>query len=138
MRPPSGYQHSKLLLFRCAAGSRVVISGNNLTDQWERDRDAFWAQDFPAGNGAPTCSGDFGIILGAFLERVAGCRSLEDRGFVAGLDVLRGVAFDGAAIRVLDAAGAAAGTVAGGLPGTVTLDLATALFSMYYNYCTAV
>ena len=48
------------------------------------------------------------------------------------------VAFDGAAIRVLDAAGAAAGTVAGGLPGTVTLDLATALFSMYYNYCTAV
>ena len=43
------------------------------------------------------------------------------------------VAFDGAVVRVLDAAGAAAGTFAGGLAGTVTLDLATALFSMYYN-----
>jgi hypothetical protein len=38
------------------------------------------------------------------------------------------VAFDGAAVRVLDIAGAAAGTIVGGLPGTVTLDLAAALF----------
>ena len=48
------------------------------------------------------------------------------------------IAFDGVVVRVLDAAGAAAGIVAGGLPGTITLDLAAVLFSMYYNYCTAV
>ena len=43
------------------------------------------------------------------------------------------VAVDGAVVHVLDATSAAAGTFAGGLAGTVTLDLATALFSMYYN-----
>ena len=43
------------------------------------------------------------------------------------------IAFDGVVVRVLDAAGAIAATFAGSLAGTVTLDLATALFSMYYN-----
>ena len=46
------------------------------------------------------------------------------------------VAFDGVVVHVLDATSVATGTFgtfAGGLAGTVTLDLATALFSMYYN-----
>ena len=48
VKPHIGLMHAKVLLLRCPEGLRVVVSGNNLTqNQWTRERDCLWVQDFP-------------------------------------------------------------------------------------------
>ena len=76
-----GCLHGKLLLFRSAAGLRVVVSGNNFyQEQWEMDRDCLWVQDFYATKQDYNASS--AAALSVFLHDLTQCRDPEHQWFV--------------------------------------------------------
>jgi hypothetical protein len=86
VRPQTGgLMHAKLILLRTPSGLRVVVLGNNLFDQWDRDRDALWVQDFSLSDGTESGSAasggsEFKTRLCCFLSRLTACRDSKDSG----------------------------------------------------------